>query len=212
MGRCTNVVNSPFVKKVRRDNLLDNLVEEVLLQISKCDLFGVLRRNDDGIDTERDGCTAVLLVLDGNLSLGVGAEPREQAGTTSGSHCLVQLVREDDSKRHKLLRLIRRIPKHDTLITRTVALEVTVVKPLSNIGRLLLDSDKDVARLVIETLLGGVVPDFLDRVANDFLVVQVGGGGDFAKDHDHASLRGGFAADFGPWVFGKASVKLERRI
>jgi hypothetical protein len=62
-----------------------------------------------------------------------------------------------------------------------------VVETLSNIGRLLLDGDEDVAGLVVESLLGRVVPDLLDRLSDDGLVVDEGLGGDLSEDHDHST-------------------------
>lgn len=77
-------------------------------------------------------------------------------------------MREDQSQRHELLGLAARylvrqpfsdstsldiknalssVTKHDTLITSTVALEVSVIKTLGNIGRLLLNGDQNVAGL-----------------------------------------------------------------
>lgn len=76
-----------------------------------------------------------------------------------------------------------------------MVLEITVVETLSNIGRLLLNSDENVAGLVVESLLGRVVSDTLDGVTDDLLVVNVGLGGDLTEDHDQTSLGSGFASD-----------------
>lgn len=76
-----------------------------------------------------------------------------------------------------------------------MVLEVSVVETLGDVGRLLLNRDEDVASLVVETLLGRVVTDALDRVTDDLLVVDVGLGGDLTENHDHSRLGGGFASD-----------------
>jgi hypothetical protein len=44
------------------------------------------------------------------------------------------------------------VDSHDTLVTSTVVLQVTVVQTLGDIGRLLLDGNQDVAGLVVETM------------------------------------------------------------
>ena len=44
------------------------------------------------------------------------------------------------------------------------------------------DRHENVARLVIETHLGGRVTDLLDTVSNDLLVVDLGFGGDLSED------------------------------
>ena len=64
----------------------------------------------------------------------------------------------------------------------------------------------NVASLVVESLGRVVVADFLDGATNNLLVVEDSLGGDFAEDHDHASLRGGFASNPGVWVSRKASI------
>jgi hypothetical protein len=68
-----------------------------------------------------------------------------------------------------------------------VVLEVTVVETLSDIGRLLLDGDEDVAGLVVESLFRRVVPDVLDGLSDDGLVVDESLGGDLSEDHDHST-------------------------
>ena len=44
------------------------------------------------------------------------------------------------------------------------------------------------SRVSQHTFLNGVVSDVSKGVADDLLVVDVGGGRDLAEDHDHASL------------------------
>jgi hypothetical protein len=46
----------------------------------------------------------------------------------------------------------------------------------------------------------------LDSLPNDFLVINLGFGGDLAKDHDHAGLAGSLASDLGERVLGKTCV------
>jgi hypothetical protein len=202
------VVDGTLVTQVCGDDLLDDLLQEILLEGLKADILRVLSGDDNSVNTKRDGGTTFLLVFNGDLSLGVGTKPRKESTATSSSHGSVQLVREDNSEGHELFSLVCRITEHDTLITSTVVLEVTVVKTLSDIGRLLLNGDEDVASLVIETLGRVIVSNVADGVTDDLLVVQLGVGGDFTKDHDHTSLRGGFATDLGVGVLSEAGIEL----
>jgi hypothetical protein len=71
---------------------------------------------------------------------------------------------------------------HDTLVTGTVALQVSVVKTLSDVRGLLLNRDEHVTGLVIESLVGRVVANLLDGVSDNSLEVDVGTGGDFTED------------------------------
>ena len=203
----TNVVDGAGVQEVGGDDLLDDLLEDGGAEVLGGDLLSVLGGDDDGVDTERDGGTTLLLVLDGDLGLGVGAEPAELTRATGVGHGLVELVGEDDGEGHVLLSLVGGIAEHDTLITSTMVLEVTVVKALGNIGGLLLDGDENVASLVVKALGGVVVANLLDGLADDLLVVELGLGGDLTEDHDHAGLGGSLAGDLGPWVLSQAGVE-----
>jgi len=63
-----------------------------------------------------------------------------------------------------------------------VVLNRTVVKTLGDIGGLLLNGDKDVTGLVVETLVRVVVTNLLDGVSDNSLVVETGAGGDLTED------------------------------
>jgi len=89
-----------------------------------------------------------------------------------------------------------------------VVFERAVVETLSNIGRLLFDGNEDVAGLVVEALGGVIVADLLDGVTNDLLKVDLCFRGDLPENHDHASLGGRLASDFGRRVLRQARVKL----
>ncbi len=204
----TNVVDGAIVEEVSGDNLLNDLVQDFLLELGKGNLLSMLSGDDNGIDTKGDSGSAILLVLDGNLGLGIWADPREETRATSSSQGGVELVGENDGERHILLRLVGGIAEHDSLVTGTVGLEVTMVETLGNVGRLLLDGDEDVAGLVVEALFRRVVADLLDGVTDDLLEVEVGLGGDLTENHDHARLGGRLAADLGPWVLRQTGVEL----
>ena len=96
-----------------------------------------------------------MLVLDGDLGLGVGSQPREAAVISGILHSPVELVGELEGEREELGSLISSIAKHDTLVTGTELLEsFLVMEALSNIGRLLLDGNEHIAGLVVEALVG----------------------------------------------------------
>jgi hypothetical protein len=81
------------------------------------------------------------------------------------------------------------------------------VQTLRNVGRLLLNGNEHVAGLVVEALVGRVVANVLDGVADDLLEVEVGLGGDLAKDHDHTGLGGALACDLGERVLPEAGIE-----
>lgn len=202
------MVDGVLIKQIGRDDLLDDFLKDLGTEIGGGDFLGVLGGNDDGVDPQRDGSTTILLVLDGDLGLRVGAEPGKGAGATSNSHGGVELVGKHDGEGHQLLGLVCRVSEHDTLVTGTVILERAVVETLGDIGRLLLDRDENVAGLVVEALGRVVVANLLNGLADNLLVVDLGLGGDFTENHDHAGLGGGLAGDLGGRVFPEASIEL----
>lgn len=203
------MVDSSVVEEVSGDDFLDNLLQEFLAEVLSGNFLGVLGRDNNGVDTEGDGGTTVLLVLNGDLSLGVRTEPWESTGAAGNGHSGVELVGEHDSQRHVLLCLVGGITEHDTLVTSTEVLERTVVQPLSNIRRLLLNGHKNVASLVVEALRRVIIANLLDGLTNDFLVVNEGLGRNFSENHDHAGLRGGLASNLGEGILSQASIELQ---
>jgi len=70
-SRGLDVVDSAVVKKVGRDDLLDDLCKDFRAQILSGDLLGVLGGNDNSVDALGDGGAILLLVLDSDLGLGI---------------------------------------------------------------------------------------------------------------------------------------------
>jgi hypothetical protein len=54
------------------------------------------------VEMTNEGAVRLLLVLDGDLGLRVGAEPAELSRATEFGHLLVELVREHEGDRHQL--------------------------------------------------------------------------------------------------------------
>jgi hypothetical protein len=202
------VVDGVLVKVLGGDGGLDDLLLDLLAELLSGDIRRVLGRDDDGVDTLGNNGTAVLLVLNGDLGLGVRAEPWQRAVTTGSRHGSVQLVGEEKSEREELGGLVGGITEHDTLVTSTELLEsLIVVETLSDIRGLLLNGDEKVAGLVVKALVRVIVADVLDGITDGLLVVNLGAGGDLAKDHDHAGLGGGLASNLGEGVLSQAGIE-----
>ncbi len=121
-------------------------------------------------------------ILDSDLGLGVRSEPRQRAVVASVGHGLVELVGQEKGEGEELRSLISGIAEHDALVTSTELLEgLFVVQALGNVGRLLLNGNENVACLVVEALLRGVVANVLDGLTDDLLVVEVGLGGNLTR-------------------------------
>lgn len=202
------MVDGLVVEELLGDDLLDDLLLQLLAELLGGDVLGVLGGDDDGVDALGNDGAVVVLVLDGDLGLGVGAEPGEGAVAAGGGHCRVELVGEEGGQGEELRGLVGGVAEHDALVTGAELLEgLLVVETLGDVGRLLLDGDEQVAGLVVEALGGVIVADVLDGVTNDLLVVDLGLGGDLTEDHDHAGLGGSLASDLGEGVLGKAGVE-----
>ena len=202
------MVDGLVVKELGGNDLLDDLLKNLLAKLLGGDGLGVLGGDDDSVDTEGDDGTVVVLVLDSDLGLGVGPQPGERAVVAGGLHGGVELVSQLDGEGKELGSLVGGITEHDTLVTSTELLKsLLVVETLSNVGRLLLNGNQYVARLVVETLAGVIVANVLDGVADDLLVVKTSLGGDLAKDHDHTGLGGSLAGDLGEGVLLEAGIE-----
>jgi hypothetical protein len=77
-------------------------------------------------------------------------------------------------ERHELRGLIRSISEHVSLVSGSDLLDRALLvgsnDGLSNIGRLLLQSNDDVARAVVDTLLLGIIANLLQGVTDNLLL------------------------------------------
>lgn len=96
------MVDGLVVEVLGGDDLLDNLLEDLLAELLGGDVGAVLGGNDNGVDTLGDDGTAVVLVLNGDLSLGVGSQPGKGAVVSGLGHGSVKLVGELDGEGKEL--------------------------------------------------------------------------------------------------------------
>ncbi|KAH3664771.1 hypothetical protein OGATHE_003586 [Ogataea polymorpha] len=149
-----------------------------------------------------------MLVFDSDLGLGVWSQPWKSTGSSGVSKSGVQLMGQQDGQWQLLVRLVGGVTEHDTLVTGSKLLQgLVIVQTLSNVWRLLLDSDQNITCLIIETFVGVIISNVLNGISDDLLVVQVGLGGDLTKHHDHTGLRGSFTGNLGKRVCGQAGVQ-----
>lgn len=207
-ARGLDVVDGLVVQQFRGDNLLDDVLLDFLSEVFSGDLVGVLGRDDDGVDSEGLDGTAVLLVFDGDLGLGVGSQPGQGAVSSGVGQGGVELVRQKHRQRQLFVGFVGGVTEHDTLVTGTQFFQgLFQMQTLGDVGRLLFDGDQHVTGLVVEPLFGVVVTNVLDGVTDDLLVVQLGLGGDFTEHHDHTGLGGGFTRDLRQRVDGETRVQ-----
>lgn len=94
---------------------LDDLVHQLLPEVLLGNVGAVLGRNDNGIDGLGNRHAVFNDVLDGDLGLGVGPEPRANTVTAGLRKLQVELVRQHKGHGHELGGLVGGVAKHDTL-------------------------------------------------------------------------------------------------
>ena len=154
------------------DGGLDDLFHELLADKVVGHVGRMLGADNDGVDADRNHAAVIVLVGNGDLRLGVGAQPgaaRLGVGVVADArHGLHegrgQVVRHG----HALLSLVGGVSKHEALVTGAhIVVVLANVNSGGNFGALLLNGNKHVASLVVEALVGRIVSDALDSVANN---------------------------------------------
>lgn len=203
-----DVVDGLLIEVLGGDDGLDDVLHDVLVNLLVGDVGLVLGGDDDGVDADGDHAAVLLLVLDGDLGLTIGAQPLEGSILANVGETLAEAGGEEVGEGHELGGLIGGVAEHDALVTSADLLDALVeVDALGDIGALLLDGDDDVAGVAVDALVGGGVADVADGGADDVLEIDLGVGGDLTEDHDHAGLGGGLAGDLGLGVLGEAGVE-----
>lgn len=203
-----DVVDGLLIEVLGGDDRLDDVLHDVLVNLLVGDVGLVLGGDDDGVDADGDHAAVLLLVLDGDLGLTIGAQPLEGSVLANVGETLAEAGGEEVGEGHELGGLIGGVAEHDALVTSTDLLDALVeVDALGDIGALLLDGNDDVAGVAVDALVGGGVADVADGGADDVLEIDLGVGGDLTEDHDHAGLGGGLAGDLGLGVLGEAGVE-----
>src|SRR5690606_4151460 len=81
------------------------------------------------------------------------------------------------------------------------------IHALGDVGRLLVVGDQDGAALVIDAIVGIVVSDTLDGVSRDLDVVDIGGGGDFARQDDQPGVAECLGSNAGVGILGENGIE-----
>ena len=138
-----------------------------------------------------------VLVLHGDLALGVGAQHLLPAGVARFRDQPQNLVGVEDRRRHQIRGLVAGIAEHDALIAGAfflVGAGLQRVDALRDVSGLRMQQDFNVAGVPVETLL--LVADVLDRRAHhafDLLMGDGFGSAGFAGDHHLVGGGEGFA-------------------
>ena len=125
-------------------------------------------------------------------------------------------MREHDRQRHQLLGLVRRVAEHHPLVAGPDAVErivipvlllVRAVNSLRDVGRLVVDRDRDAAGVGVESVLAARVADLADLLAYEAGDVDIGRGRDLAADDDEPRGDEGLARNATVGVVGEDGVE-----
>ena len=204
----TYMVDGPVIQILAWNDFLNDLLFDLFSQLLGGDGLAMLCADDDRVNPFGYHGTAIMLIFNGDLSLGVRSEPRQATVIAGIGHSLVELVGKQDGQWEVLRGLISSVAEHYALIASAQLFQRLVkLEALCDVRGLLLDGYHNIAGLVIKPLTRIIIANVFDGAANDFLIVQSGIGGDLTKHHDHASLGGGLTCHFRHWIFRKTSIK-----
>lgn len=199
-----------FIEVLFRDDRLDDMLLKISSNLIIGDGLIVLGRDEDGVNADGNHGTTIISILNSDLCLAVGSEPRTGAILADLGETGTELGGKNMTQGHQFRGFVRSITKHVTLVTGSNLLgafgEVSM-HALSNVRRLLLDVHKHLAIVGIQANIIGHKPDRPAGITNDLLIVDIGLGGDLPKDHDHVSLAAGLAGNLAVGVLLKASIK-----
>ncbi len=186
----TRAVGQPL----RRQYLLDDLALDHLAQLLLVDVRIMLGGQHHGID--RAGLAGIV-VTEGQLALGIGTQPGQQATLTQLGLALHQPMAVVDRRRHVRVGFVGGIAEHQALITGALILGLFAIDALGDFDALLADQVEHPAGLAVETDVGGGIADIHDHLAHQLLEIHPGGGGDLAGHDGDTGLDQGLAGHTG---------------
>ena len=177
------------VIQITRQHRLDHVLPQIILD-QRLSTLTMLSRDQQLLDRDRPPID----IPHRHLRLPVRPQIRNDLRLANIRQPLRELMRQRDRQRHQLLGLIRRVPEHHPLITRTRDIEriiitrigprlIRLIDALRDIRRLLIDRVDHRARLVIKPELRVRIADPLDRRTRDLLNIHIRLRRDLTRDH-----------------------------
>lgn len=153
----------------------------------------MLHTHQNGVNPQWSHISALLLVLDSDLSFMVRLDPVQYFFFIALSQPPAKVVGVQVGQRHRLFSFIRSVTNHESLIASPQILDTLIsLQRLVDIRRLHVDRHDNSAILVVHSLLDVIVTDFLDSLSHELLIVDLGFAGDFSENHAHVVFDAGF--------------------
>src|SRR5258708_9184633 len=123
----THMIDGTLIQQFRRNDLLNNLLEELTSEFFRSDSISVLGRYNNSIHPQRNHRSTLFLVLDSDLGFGIGTKPGKGSRTTSNCHSGIELMCQYYGEWHGFFSFIGGVAKHDALISSPVILKIAMV-------------------------------------------------------------------------------------
>ncbi len=195
------------VKEVGGECFFDDVFDEKVFDGGAGCARGVLSGDDDAGDLYR----LTVLIANGNLGFGIGAQPGVFAGFALSGEGATEAVGKDNGRGHQLGGFIASEAEHEALVASALlcaffAFGSASIYALGDVGALLGNCFGDENFIGVKDVVVVDVADAADRVANDGFGVKLGFCGDFASKDDEVGFDECFAGDARVFVLGEAGV------
>ena len=146
-----------------------------------------------------------MAIFDGNLGFGVGSEPGGFARFANSAEFSPEAVREHDGGGHEFWGFPAGIPKHKSLVACTLlssffSRDTAGIDALGDIGALAGEGVHNVDAIGVKDIIVVGIPNFANGGANEFVVVKLGSGCDFARHDNEIGFNEGLARNPTGWV------------
>jgi hypothetical protein len=136
-------------------------------------------------------------VAQGDLALGIRAQPGQDVGLAHLGLALDQAMGIGDGRGHEDISLVGGVTEHQALVAGTLLLGGGTVHALGDVAGLFADQGHDGTGRAVEADMGTGVADVADHLAYHLVEVDPGVGGDFTADDHGPGLDHGLAGDAG---------------
>ena len=165
----------------------------------------VLGRHHDGMYPQR---FAVIVIFDGDLTLGVGTQVgHDLAFAADNGQLLENDMSQNQGGGHELFGFVAGVTEHDALIAGALGLFAVAYDAPVDVGRLFVDGRQHAAGVGVEHIFAFGVADAFDDAADHLLNVYIGFRADLAGDYHQTGGTECFTSDFRMAVLAQKFVE-----
>mmetsp|Transcript_793 Transcript_793/g.997 ORF Transcript_793/g.997 Transcript_793/m.997 type:complete len:232 (+) Transcript_793:488-1183(+) len=200
-ARRVQVIQGVRIQKFLWNGIVDNMVLEVRPYFFVGNIFGVLNRNYNSVDTNRCDFAPFVFVFNSYLGFSIRSHPGASSIVPHLSHSFAKSGSKHVCKGHHLRGFVGGIAEHKSLISSSHVLHrFPNVYTLCDVGALLFQSNQNITGFGIKPKGRVVESNSVHDPSNGFLVINNGTGGYLTKNHHHTSFGGCLTSYFAVWV------------